>query len=169
MANETNSPALGLTGHIALVHRKDAEGVLQIDAVTGQVLPGQHDRPDWAEGLVMAMLAERHIFYASRLGEDAYTAEMRNPEVFAFEDLEWLALKTSPEENGADDEYVVEADSEHRMDVIAAALGINRETGEVADVLAEIEVASDNFRSQEELDALIAAQAQGFEAATGTR
>lgn len=171
MAPEGVSSAvgLGLSGKVVHVHKKDAEGMLAIDGYTGQVIPGQHDKPEWAQeaGLVQAMLAERHIFYSARLGEQNYTDEMRNPEVMAFEDLGWLALHTDPAHGEDDDEYVIEASEEHRMDVLASALGIDRESGEIKGVLAETEVASDQTRSAEELAQLQEAQAGRF-AATGT-
>lgn len=173
----SNVTTMGLTGKVAHVHKKDADGMLAIDAVTGQVLPEQHDRPDWADGLVLAQLAERHIFYAAKLGEEGYTAEMRNPDIYAFEDLGWLAMKTDPEAstedldaqgNIVDDaEYVRAADDEHRQTVIAAALGIDRETGDIENVLAEVEIASDQTRTAAELAALEEAQRDRF-AATGT-
>lgn len=157
----TEAVGLGLTGKVALVHKADAEGMLQIDAFTGQVIPGQHDRPEWADGLVMAQLAERHIFYASRLGEK-YADEHKSPEVFAFEDLGWLALDMN-----TGDELTLDADSEFRMEVMGTVLGIDRETGDIKGVLAETEIASDQLRSAAELAALEEAQ-QGRFAATGT-
>lgn len=162
VASAQEAVGLGLSGKVALVHKNGAEGVLQIDALTGQVVPGQHDRPEWAEGLVMANYAARHIFYAARLGDQNYTAEMRNPEVFAFEDLDWLALNM---EDG--EEVEIAADDEHRMNVLAVALGVDRETGNIKGVVAETEIASDQTRSAEELAALTSAQQERF-AATGT-
>lgn len=161
VATAAEAVGLGLTGKVALVHKADAEGMLQIDAFTGQVIPGQHDRPDWADGLVIAQLAERHIFYASRLGEK-YADEHKSPEVFAFEDLGWLALDMN-----TGDEVALNADSEFRMEVMATVLEVDRESGNIKGVLAETEVSSDNTRSAAELAALEEAQ-QGRFAATGT-
>ncbi|WP_269929987.1 hypothetical protein [Aminobacter sp. HY435] len=161
VAGASEAVALGLTGKVAFVHKKDAEGMLQIDAFTGQVVPGQHDRPEWADGLVLAQLAARHIFYASRLGEK-YADAHKSPEVFAYEDLDWLGLDM---ETG--DEITLEADSEFRMEVMSTVLDIDRETGDIKGVLAETEIASDHTRTAAELAALEEAQAARF-AATGT-
>lgn len=160
----SDAVALGLTGKIAHVHKKDAEGMLAIDAFTGQVVPGQEDRPDWADGLVLAQLGERTIWYASRLGPK-YADEHKSPEVFAFEDLGWLALDMETGE-----ETVLQADDEFRMEVMAQVLGIDRSadaTGRVMNSLAEVEIANDRVREKAELDALDEAAAGRF-AATGT-
>lgn len=155
----SDAVGLGLTGKVAHVHKKDAEGMLAIDAYTGQVIPGQEDKPEWADGLVLAQLSERHIFYAARLGKK-YAEEHKNPEVYAFEDLGWLALDM---ETG--DETVLDADDEFRMEVIAAVLDIDRETGDIKGVLAETEVAQDFTRTLAEQQELEEAQAQRFAAA----
>lgn len=168
MDNNTANSVIGDTGHTALVHRKDHEGVFQIDANTGRVITTHDDRPEWAYDLALAQLAERTLFYRSRLGEEAFTADMQRPEVFAFEDLGWLCENTDQNSPEAGNEYVIEADAEHRMDVLASALGIDRETGEITGVKAEAEIVRDNYRSDEELQALAEAQAEGY-AATGTK
>lgn len=157
----TPKPELGLSGRVAHVHKKDAEGMLMIDAFTGQVIPDQHDRPEWADGLVLAQLAERHTFYTTRLGAN-YADAHKDPEVFAFEDLGWLGLNM---EDG--EETVIAADNEFRMEVIANVLGIDRETGAIEGALAEAEVYADDTRSPAELAALEQAQATAF-SKTGT-
>jgi hypothetical protein len=154
----SDAVGLGLTGKVAHVHKKDAEGMLAIDAYTGQVIPGQEDKPEWAEGLVLAQLAARHIFYASRLGAK-YDDEHKSPEVYAYEDLDWLALDM---ETG--DETEINADDEFRMEVMAGVLGIDRETGDIKGVLAETEVAMDYTRTDAEQQALEEAQAQRISA-----
>lgn len=180
MQTEQNSAnTLGLTGHTALVHRKDHEGMLQIDAFTGQVLPEQHERPEWAEGLIMAMLAERHTFYGSRLGP-LYSEDMKSPEALAFEDLTWLGVETREDRDNAGDEITIEYDPEHRMEVMSSVVGIaSREATDTADLdgLVEgakvsVEMAYDNTRTGEEAKALIDATEEGFgeaqKAATGS-
>lgn len=156
---------LGETGNVVGVHKRDAEGLLMIDAFTGKVISGQQDAPEWAEGLVLAMLSERHIFYSSRLGAEGYTADHRAPEVLAYEDLEWMAL--SPETG---DEVVIQADDEFRMEVLAGALGVDRETGKVEGAITELLIARDDTRTGAEMQAFTDAQDQGAEAAqkTGT-
>lgn len=180
-----NGVLLGLTGKVAYVHKKDSEGLLAIDAFTGQVIPsgtvlnGQtynEDRPEWSdmEGgqtLVMAMLAERTVYYAARLGADyANNPEHKNPELFAFEDLAWLGLDSETGE-----EATLDADAEHRMEVIAAYSGIDRsedlEDGHFGQTLAEVELSYDNTRTGEEMRNFTEAQDRGFAPAhqkTGT-
>lgn len=178
-ATAAESVLYGLSGKVAHVHKKDAEGLLAIDAVTGQVIPSgtvidgtayNEDRPEWSqtdEGqtLVLAQLAERHIFYASRLGADyASSPEHKSPDIFAYEDLAWLALDS---ETG--DEASIEADDEHRMEVIATYAGIDRsadlEDGHFGETLATMELALDNTRTGEEMKAFTEAQDRGFESA----
>lgn len=167
-AKASEAITMGLTGKTIAVHKKDAEGILLIDAFTGQVLPdslqGEGGRPEWAtySGLVMAMLTERLLWHSSRLG-GTMSPEQAQPEVLAFEDVTWLALNT---EDG--EETVIEADDEFRMEILSAALGINRETGDITGtLLADIEVASDNTRSAAELAMLEEAQQERFQK-TGT-
>jgi hypothetical protein len=119
----TDSPkpaqGAGLDGKPILVHKKDAEGGLAIGSLSGRILTPIMERPDWAEGLAVALLAERHEFYLSRLGP--VFAEQRDAdEVVAFEDLGWIAADATGEQTE------LEADSEFRMDVIAEAAGVIR-------------------------------------------
>lgn len=155
------APEMGLTGKVALVHKKDHEGMLQIDAFTGAVLPEQHDRPEWADGLALAQLAERHTFYVNRLGPQ-YADEHKSPELYAFEDLGWLGVNMETQ-----DEITIPADDEFRMDVVAQVLGIDRETGDVKAALTETEIARDDTRTDAEMRDLLESQKEGF-AATGT-
>lgn len=160
------APLVGLTGKTVQVHKEGEEGMLAIDAFTGQVIMND-DTPEWAKdlGLVVAQLTERHIFYGNRLGPD-YAAAHQQPEVLAFEDLGWLCLV----DNGTAEphEAVVQADSEHRMNVVATVLGIDRDVDATEPMGADasgwsMEVYSNETRSQAELDALEAARIQQFE------
>lgn len=147
------------TGKKALVHKKDAEGALEIDAFTGFVIAGQHDRPEWADGLVTAQLVERHNYYLNRLGPK-YAEEHKNPEVYAFEDLGWLGEYTDPSIESDERAFSLDADDEFRMEVVAQVLGIDRETGDIKGALAETEIASDQTRTDGEM-ADLAASTQG--------
>lgn len=154
---------IGTTGQSAPVSKQDAEGLLMIDVGTGQVLPDQHDRPDWAEGLIMAELTERHTFYLNRLGPK-YADEHKFPEVYAFEDLSWVAL--NPEDAT---EVELSADEEFRMTVIGEVLGVSTEVtddadadGKVKDALAEVDIGYDNTRTGAEMEAFEQSQAEGF-------
>lgn len=146
-AEQQHSDTMGTTGKVALVHKDGAEGALAIDAITGQVLPNQHDRPDWAEGLVAALLAERHGFYAKRLGSK-YADEHAHPEAYQFADLGWVGVDAE----GLEVELA--ADDEYRMDVLAKVLGADRESGTIGGTIAEHEIARDANRSADEAKAL---------------
>lgn len=162
-------PLVGLTGKTVHVHKQNEEGMLAIDAFTGQVIMGE-DTPEWAKelGLVVAQLTERHVFYGKRLGDD-YVAQHQQPDILAFEDLGWLCLV----DNGTvvPHEAIVQADDEFRMNVVAEVLGINRDADDQtnaeplgADASGwSMEQYSNNTRSQAELDALEAARIKQFE------
>lgn len=158
------TPDFGLSGRTVMVHKENEEGALLIDAESGLVIPGQAEKPDWAAHLACAQLQERHAFYTTRLGS-WYTEAMQHPEVFAYEDLAWVAVDPD-----TGNETEVEADAEHRMNVIAMAAGVDLETGDVKDAKQEVEIATDTYRTAEEIAALDEAQAAGFvntEAANG--
>jgi len=131
----------GLDGKPVLVHKKGAEGGLAIGSLSGRILTPIMERPDWAEGLAVALLAERHEFYLSRLGP-VFAEQRAADTVIPFEDLGWVATDAEGEQ------IELEADSEHRMDVIAEATGVIRTddlsdsrqddtTGEVGHVLLD--------------------------------
>ncbi len=176
---DSGTESFGNTGRKIAVHKKDHEGILEIDAMTGQVLPGQHDRPEWAEGLFIAQLTERHSYYLSRLGT-SYPEEMKNPDLMAYEDLAWLGsdTKATDEETGEDGKpFAIEADAEHRLDTVARILGIERDADKVEasdnagfelDSVVEVEIMADNTRTEAEQKAFIEAQEAGFKEATGT-
>lgn len=149
-----------------LVHKKDAEGSLTINALTGHILTEPGERPDWSEGLTLALMAERHGFYSSRLGHH-YSDEMKKPDALSYEDLGWIGV------DAAGDPIEIEADAEHRMTVISEILGIER-TDDLSTptlvskgrVLAEVEIAMDKERTAEEHAAFEHAQEVGFKDGT---
>lgn len=152
-------------GSTTMVHKRDAEGVLLIDSLTGRITQPNDERPDWAEGLVQAELAERHQFYSSRLGS-AYTPAQAGAEAIAFEDLAWMTV----DEEGEIVEGGQSADMEFRMEIVAAAVGITRpdqigtEDMQVSGrVLAEYEINLDVERTAEEITAYQDAQREEFE------
>jgi hypothetical protein len=165
MQEAAQNGAPGFTGKMAQVSKQGGEGLLTIDAFTGMVVMNE-DTPEWATdlGLVTAVLTERHSFYASRLGQK-YADTHVSPEVYAFEDLAWLSIV----DDGAEgQEVLTDADEEHRMEVLAAVLGVNREDGEIEGALVSGEFISDNTRTAAELAALeestaapVAVEAQG--------
>jgi len=105
-------------GHTIPVHKAGDEGILLIDAMTGQITTPSNERPAWSEGLATAMLAERWGFYEKALGVQM-ADQFRTPEAFEYADLSWVGV----DEEG--DEVEVEASHEHRSMVLAAALGID--------------------------------------------
>jgi len=100
------------------VHKSDEEGILLIDAMTGQITTPSVERPTWAEGLAVAMLAERTGHYEQRLGAQM-AAGLRVPEAFNYADLSWIGV----DEEG--DEVEVEASHEYRTEQVAKMLGID--------------------------------------------
>lgn len=174
---------LGTSGKTALVHKQDAEGSITIDAHTGQILTPHDERPDWASDLTIAQIAMRDQFYINALG-DLYTNDRQVPEVLAFEDIDWLGAREypvdapyiNPETNAVEDSelFTIDADHDFRQQQVATVLGIEaeldehgNETGRIVGALAEVEMASDNMRSPEEIAELEKEQATGF-SKTGT-
>lgn len=147
-----------------LVHKKDCEGALTINTLTGGITTPLMDRPDWSEGLVLADLAERLEFYSSRLG-DQFAQEHKTPQAIAFEDLGW---HTVAEDGETLDK--TEADTEFRQTVLAEVLGMNRPndlsipaTVSNGKVLAEVELSLDRERTPQEIAAFQNAQREAFE------
>lgn len=105
-------------GRTIPVHKAGDEGILTVDAMTGTITTPAGERPIWAEGLAVAMLAERVGFYERALG--ALAAEsLRMPEVFEYADLSWVGV----DEEG--DEVEVEASHSYRSEQLAMHLGID--------------------------------------------
>lgn len=136
------------------VHAKDQEGSIQIDAVTGIVKPATEgaEYPEWADGLVCAMLAERVSYYfgndktAPRLDRARFEQEIIGADLIAFEDLGWVAVDPEGEP------LEVEANAEYRMDRIAGLLGIDRTGYEqfAKGSAFEAEIANDTSRTEVE-------------------
>lgn len=150
-----------------MVHKDNEEGALLIDRATGIINQSNDERPEWSDGLTTALLAERHSFYNERLGP-AYTEAMQQPDMLNYADLGWLTVDTEG------DAKEIEADAEFRMNVIAAATGIDREEGFDKPGLGmegsghEVEIALDKNRTADEQAALEESQRTGFNEATGT-
>jgi hypothetical protein len=168
MNDNTSNTTAPLSDRTILVHKQDSEGSLIINALSGMVQQTLDERPEWSEGLTCALLAERHLFYSSRLGPE-YAAEHSAPTAIAFEDLGWIAVDAEGEP------VELEADAEWRMNVIADATGTIRSDdlsrtrqddtkGELAHALLDM----DAHRTAAEVPALEKAQHEGFAAKTGT-
>lgn len=170
---------IGSTGKTIIVTKQGEEGGIEVDAFTGIVL-NPNENPEWANGLTNALLAERHIFYSSRLG-GLYTDEMKQPEAMAYEDLAWVhvteldAPVLNPETGLWDHVELnqLDADHEFRMNVIAEVTGIagdiDLEKGAFGKDAITQAIALDNERDEAELAAMDEAAITGFEhALTGT-
>jgi len=136
-----------------LVHYEGEPGALTIDHLTGIILTPNDERPEWSDGLAVALTAERAHFYQSRLG-DAYAP----PEAVEMRDLGWVAI--DPETGEATE---IEADADYRMDVLAAATGLSRAPDRALDtaasraeakIIAEAEIGMDAHRMDDEAAAL---------------
>lgn len=157
---------LGDTAYI-LVHKQDCEGALKIGNNSGAVYGDLMERPDWSAGLLVALLAERQLFWESRLGKSE--GEASRETAIAFEDLGWIVL----DEDGSS-QYEVEASAEFRMDAIASALGFERHNdiklgdAEMAKLGDHGTLAFDADVSEQELRAIEEAQSAEFTQVTGT-
>lgn len=143
-----------------IVHKEGEEGTLQIEAASGKIVTTLDQRPDWAEGLTTALVQERISFYESRFGagSTAFQSLMNDTTAIEFSDLGWLGVDA--EQN----ELEVSADPHYRSEVVAKALGIDTETGEMSHTaLAEREVSRENRgRTPEEIAALEESVQSGF-------
>jgi hypothetical protein len=136
MAAEGLASALDTNRVTYIVHKEGEPGTLEL-APSGRILTEQFDRPEWAGTAVLALLGQRNEFYQQRLG-----AELAEPlvstNVINFLDLGFVAL----DENG--DEIEMTADDEFRQNVLAAALGVDRETGDIAGSITDHYIDRDN-------------------------
>lgn len=103
-----------------IVHKADHEGALHIDARTGEILTPLSERPEWADGYAVALLAERTGWYEQRLGQHLPDSLTR-PEMLDTADLGWIAFDAEGEE------VEIEADVDHRMDILAGIFNVDRE------------------------------------------
>lgn len=119
-----------------IVHKEGEEGALTIDRLNGRITTPHEERPDWAEGFAVAMLAERTDFYSKRLGEGTpQFIAINEAQAIEVSDLSWVGV------NADGDEIEVEAEAETRMNMLSAALGMDRDSGELSGtVLAEREI-----------------------------
>lgn len=102
-----------------IIHKADHEGALHIDARTGEILTRMAERPEWADGYAVALLAERTGWYEQRLGENL-PERLYRPEILDAADLGWIAFDAEGEE------VEIEADTDHRMDILADILNVDR-------------------------------------------
>lgn len=103
-----------------IITKTGEEGAILVDRLEGKVITAADERPEWADGLANAMLAERSGWYEKRLGKQL-SAELARPETLTFEDLEWIGI------DAEGDEVHLEADQDYRMDKLAEMMGIDRE------------------------------------------
>jgi hypothetical protein len=151
------------TGKSILVHKQDSDGTISLDYLTGQVTTPNDERPEWAEGLATALLAERTGYYAKRLGS-AYPPELATADAMAFEDLGWIGHKV--DDGGEGIEYELSASEEYRMDCLAKFIGVDRADFDsetpFQNAVAEAHIANDTRRTPLEVMALDDAAAEGF-------
>ncbi len=144
-----------------LVHKEGEEGTMVLDRLSGRIVTPLDERPDWAEGLTTALVQERVTYYEKRLGADseAFKAIQDHTQAIEFSDLGWLGVDAEQHE------LEVQADLTYRSEVVAKALGIDTETGEMsAPALAEREVTRENRpRTQAEMKALEESVEHGFQ------
>jgi hypothetical protein len=130
-----------------VVHKAGEEGTIMIDRMSGMVMTKTDDRPDWADDLAVALLAERTTFYTSRLGP-ASGDKLSKLDYMAYQDLGWIGL------DAEGDEVEIEADTEFRMEAVAQVLGVDREEGSIPNAIAEAELDADFSRTVAEATAI---------------
>jgi hypothetical protein len=145
------------------VHKDGEEGIIQVDARTGNIVTDPVDRPDWAAGLAVALLQERITFYEGRLGAASADFEtIKTADTINFEDLSWLGA--SQDEETAGDATMLQCEPDFRQSVLAKVLNIDLETGDVAGTLAERELSVQNIgRTQAEINEMEDAVRHGFD------
>lgn len=141
-----------------LVHKEGEEGVISVDRTTGRIISSLDERPDWSEGLATALVQERLDFYQKRLGDGTVYQSLSDAQAIEYSDLSWIGVDANQ------DEQEIEASADYRMDIVAKALGMDRETGELSgDIIAEREVSRENRgRTQGEVQALEESVKTGF-------
>lgn len=155
-AGDSNKP-------VYIVHKEGEPGTLELNAA-GRVVTEQFDRPEWAGTSVLGLLAERNTFYQTRLG-----AELAEPlvttNIINVLDLGFVAM----DDEGNEVELI--ADDEYRQNVLAAALGIDRETGDIEGSITDHYIDRDNagytladIASKQDIDAVFG---EGKKEATG--
>jgi hypothetical protein len=109
-------PTLGPDA-VIFITKNNQEGILTIDKADGRLLTKHEELPEWTEGLVMAMLAERIGYYNNKLGADHELVKAHlSSETVAFEDISWMS-RTS---GGADEDIL--ADEEVRLQNVQSIL-----------------------------------------------
>lgn len=144
----------------AVIHNPGHEGALVLDKLTGVILTPIMERPEWADGLAVALLSEHRQFYLSRTGK------YNEPDLYELQDLGFVGV------NEQGDEVEIYATHEFRMDRLNMLLGgvWNREEGltDIEGALAEQELALDHQRTEGEAGAMTEAGANLTER-TGTK
>lgn len=147
-------------GKTLTIHKGGEEGTIQIDAMTGQVTTPVDERPDWADQLAAAHLAERIGFYESRVGKLKAGEHLNKDTPIAFQDLTWVGL------DDEQTEVEIEADGDFRMSIIGDLLGIDLEAAEhdadMGKVLADVSIAHQPQRTDAEIAEMSEADKQGF-------
>lgn len=146
-------PETGQAHEAVFVHLADHDGMLIVDRMTGVILTPLMERPDWCDGLAIAILQEHQHYWESRTG--SYT----QPQLFDMRDLSFIGM------NSEQEEVEVSADPDYRMDILAERYGLDREEGDLGETVAELEFATDNLREAGEVQALEEAGAEVAEKA----
>ncbi|MBK1871593.1 hypothetical protein [Taklimakanibacter albus] len=147
-------------GKTLLIHKVGEEGTIEIDAMTGQLVTPVDDRPEWADKLAAASLAERIGWYEQRVGKTKAAEHLTTDGPIAFQDLTWVGL------DDEQTEVEIEADNDFRMQCLGELLGIDLEAAEkdadFGKVLADVSVAHQPQRTDAELAEMSEADKQGF-------
>lgn len=142
------------------VHKEGEEGVLLVDRLEGKILTPHDQRPDWAEGLTVALIQDRLFWYEKRFGKEstAFKAIADETVAIEFSDLSWLGVDAEQEP------LMVDFSADYRSEVVAKVLGVNTDDATMTrPALAERELHRENPpRTQAERDALEQSLKEGF-------
>jgi hypothetical protein len=143
-----------------IVHKDGEEGTLTIQAQDGKIVTPDLQRPDWAEGLGVAVVQERTRFYETRFGKDStqFKAILDQTQAIEFSDLIWLGV------DAAGEPIEITYDANYRSEIVAKALGIDTDEGTMSlPSKGERELQRQHHTmSQQEFAELNAAKDKGF-------
>lgn len=146
-----------------LVHKENEEGTIQVRVSDGKIITPLDQRPDWAEGLAVALVQDRLSWYERRLGKEssAFKALEASQEAIEFSDLDFLGVDAEQQE------LEVYHDPATRSEFVAKALGIDTEVYDedkgIQGNLAEREVSRETMgMSATEINEMAEAQNKGF-------
>jgi len=131
------------------------EGAIEIDRLTGQIVTPVDQRPEWAEGHAVALLAERTGYYEKRIG--TLPEHLSSPDNMVYQDLGWLGVDIEG------DEVEIEANADYRMNLLGELLGVDTTDAEATIPGQSIELAHEQAANPSHEQTLQEVEGVGFE------